>query len=196
MKRTIRLFTAVFLAAFAMPDEAASQQFPREASAYAPAGAAYSALGYSQQGDADIRAAKRVMDEGDFREAARMFARVAERYPRTSQAAEALYFQAFALYRTGNSSSLSNALEALRDLDRQYPTSSFNRGDAGPLRSGSATNSLAVATKHARGKSCRVRKVSRTRHPGRHHRRRASRIALRRTMRTTSASWRSTRSST
>lgn len=136
MKRTTRWFTLVALAAFAMPDEAASQQM-REASSFATATATAfvgSSVEFSQQGDADLRAAKRVMDEGDFREAARMFARIAERYPRTSQASEALYFQAFALYRTGNSTSLANALEALRDLDRLYPTSSSNRGDAGSLR--------------------------------------------------------------
>ena len=138
MKRTTRLFTLIALAAFALPDEAASQpQLRREASSFATASATASSgssAEFSQQGDADLRAAKRVMDEGDFREAARMFARIAERYPRTSQAPEALYFQAFSLYRTGNSTSLANALEALRDLDRLYPTSSSNRGDAGSLR--------------------------------------------------------------
>jgi HEAT repeat protein len=132
MKCTTRLFTLVALATFTLPDDAASQQMRREASPVISAEA--SGAEFSQQGDADLRAAKRVMDEGDFREAARMFARIAERYPRTTQASEALYFQAFALYRTGNSTNLANALEALRDLDRLYPTSASNRGDAGSLR--------------------------------------------------------------
>ena len=129
MKRTIGMFTAVLLATAAMPDEAASQQFSREASASGSAG-----FVFSQQGDADMREARRAMDDGNFRDAARMFARIAERYPRTTQAADALYNQAFALYRIGNSSSLSSGLEALRDLDRLYPTSNANRGDAGSLR--------------------------------------------------------------
>lgn len=134
MKSTTRLFTLVVLAAFAMPDEAASQQLRREALSVASSTSLSSGAEFSQQGDSDLRAAKRVMDEGDFREAARMFARIAERYPRTTQASEALYFQAFALYRTGNSTNLASALEALRDLDRLYPTSASNRGDAGSLR--------------------------------------------------------------
>jgi HEAT repeat protein len=136
MKSTTRWFTLVVLAALAMPDEAASQQSRREATAFASA-AATASVSYraeSQQGDADMREARRAMDDGNFRDAARMFERIAERYPRTTIAADALYNQAFALYRIGNSSSLSNALEALRDLDRLYPSSTANKGDAGSLR--------------------------------------------------------------
>jgi HEAT repeat protein len=86
------------------------------------------------QADTALAAAQRVLQDGDFREAARMFARVAERYPRSSQAPDALYWQAFALYKAGSSSSLSSALGALNDLNRLYPSSSANRNDAGSLR--------------------------------------------------------------
>jgi HEAT repeat protein len=136
MKSTTRLFTLVVLAAFAMPDEAASQQSRREATSFSPAttAASVSYRAESQQGDADMREARRAMDDGNFRDAARLYARIAERYPRTTLASDALYNQAFALYRIGNSSSLSNALEALRDLDRLYPSSNANKGDAGSLR--------------------------------------------------------------
>jgi HEAT repeat protein len=87
-----------------------------------------------RQADSVLRVAKRVFENGDYREAAAQFSRVAERYPRTAQAAEALYWRAFSLYRTGGSSNLSSALTALTDLNRQYPSSSPNRNDAGPLR--------------------------------------------------------------
>ncbi|HEX6313790.1 MAG TPA: HEAT repeat domain-containing protein [Gemmatimonadaceae bacterium] len=92
------------------------------------------ALEIALQSDSLMRAAQRTLQDGDFREAARMYARIAEDYPRSAQAPDALYWRAFALYRAGNSSNLSAALEALNDLNRRYPTSSANRGDAGSLR--------------------------------------------------------------
>jgi len=87
-----------------------------------------------RQADSALRVAKRVMDDGDFREAAQLFAKLAERYPRTTQAAEALYWRAWALFRSGGSSSLSAALTSLADLNRLYPASNANRNDAGSLR--------------------------------------------------------------
>jgi HEAT repeat protein len=87
-----------------------------------------------RQADSSLRVAKRTLEDGDFREAARLFARIAERYPRSAQAPEALYWQAFALYKAGNSSNLSSALSALNDLNRLYPSSSANKNDAGSLR--------------------------------------------------------------
>ncbi|HEY5547579.1 MAG TPA: HEAT repeat domain-containing protein, partial [Gemmatimonadaceae bacterium] len=86
------------------------------------------------QADSALRVAKRVLEDGDFRDAAQRFARLAERYPKTSHAAEALYWRAYALFRTGGSSSLSSALTSLVDLNRLYPTSNANRNDAGSLR--------------------------------------------------------------
>ena len=86
------------------------------------------------QADSAFRAARRVMDDGDYREAAQLFARIAERYPRTTQASDALYFRAYSLFRAGGSSSLSSALTALEELNRLYPSSAANKGDAGPLR--------------------------------------------------------------
>jgi HEAT repeat protein len=125
----------------AAPTVGASQQSRREPDGFASPPASSSAAvgsGYitalERQGDSALRAARRVMDDQDFREAARLFAQVAERYPRTTYAAEALYYQAFALFRQGSSSSLGSALDALRDLNRLYPSSTANRGDAGSLR--------------------------------------------------------------
>jgi HEAT repeat protein len=87
-----------------------------------------------RQADSALSSAKRVFEDGDYREAARLFARIAERYPRSAQAPDALYWQALSLYRAGSSSSLSSALAALNDLNRLYPSSGANRGDAGSLR--------------------------------------------------------------
>lgn len=87
-----------------------------------------------RQADSALRAAKRVLDDQNFRDAARLFEQLAERYPRSAQAAEALYWRAFALFRTGSTSSLSSGLAALQDLSRLYPASAANRNDAGSLR--------------------------------------------------------------
>lgn len=87
-----------------------------------------------RQADSALRVAKRRLDDGDFREAAQLFAALADRYPRTAQAAEALYWRAWALYRSGGSSNLTAALASLSDLYRLYPTSNAHRNDAGPLR--------------------------------------------------------------
>lgn len=87
-----------------------------------------------RQADSALRVAKRVLDDGDFREAAQLFARLAERYPRSTQAADALYWRAYALFRAGNTSNLTGALAALNDLSRLYPGSNANRNDAGSLR--------------------------------------------------------------
>jgi HEAT repeat protein len=87
-----------------------------------------------RQADSALRVAKRVFEDGDFREAARLFARLAERYPRSAQAPEALYWRAFSLFRAGNSSNLSDALTALDDLKRLYPSSSANQNDGATLR--------------------------------------------------------------
>ena len=86
------------------------------------------------QADTALRVAKEVLADGDYREAARLFARVAERYPRTTQAAEALYWQAWSLHRAGGTNNLSAAITSLNDLQRLYPSSTVNKNDAGSLR--------------------------------------------------------------
>jgi HEAT repeat protein len=152
MKSTLRVFPVVALAALATPLTLISQQVVRSATATSaaaitPSVVASSAVappamvipeGYvnenERQADSALKVAKRVLEDGDYREAAQLFARLAERYPRTAQASEALYFRAFSLFRAGGSTSLSSALEALTELNRLYPTSSSNRNDARSLR--------------------------------------------------------------
>jgi tetratricopeptide (TPR) repeat protein len=86
------------------------------------------------QADSALRVARRALDAGDYRQAAELFGQVAGKYPRASQAADALYWQAYALYRAGGVSSLTNALASLQDLARLYPTATANKSDAGSLR--------------------------------------------------------------
>ena len=89
---------------------------------------------YERQADTALATAQRTLADGDFREAAQLFARVAERYPRSNQASEALYWRAYALFRTGSGSSLASALTSLNDLNRLYPSSAVNKGDAPSLK--------------------------------------------------------------
>ena len=50
---------------------------------------------YERQADSALASAQRVLADGDYREAAQLFGRVAERYPRSTQAPEALYWRAY-----------------------------------------------------------------------------------------------------
>jgi HEAT repeat protein len=67
-----------------------------------------------------LRAGNDALARGDNKRAAEIFARLAERYPRTSYGNDARYFQALALYRTGDVDQLRKArtaLDGLREVD-------------------------------------------------------------------------------
>lgn len=145
MKCMTRTFPAIVLAlllpAMALAAQGDSLQLTRAVDAFpdsAPSGIRHTAAllpgSFERQADSALRVAQRILADGDFREAAQRFARLAERYPRSVQAADALYWRAYALFRAGNSSNLAAALTALDDLNRLYPGSNANRTDAGSLR--------------------------------------------------------------
>ncbi|MDX1578965.1 MAG: HEAT repeat domain-containing protein [Gemmatimonadota bacterium] len=78
------------------------------------------------------RQAWELLDRGRHMEAARRFATVAERYPDSGHAPEALYWSAFALYREGGEDRLEAALEALARHRDRYPEAA-GRQDAEAL---------------------------------------------------------------
>jgi HEAT repeat protein len=82
--------------------------------------------------DSLYRAARAALSDGDYRKAAALFGRISGTYPKSAYASTALYYQAFALYRSGDGADLHNALSALRQL----PNSPANgaHGDAATLR--------------------------------------------------------------
>jgi HEAT repeat protein len=90
--------------------------------------------GDEQTADSLYRVAQDALSRGDYRRAATLFGRVADRYPRTRNAPGALYMQAFALSRTGSTADLRSALETLEALADRYPSSDAHRGDAPNLR--------------------------------------------------------------
>ena len=83
--------------------------------------------------DSIFRLAQRALNRSDYRQAATLFARVANSYPKSERAPEALYFQAFALFRIGDRQELKMAQTALERLSERYPDAS-QRGDANSLR--------------------------------------------------------------
>ncbi len=81
--------------------------------------------------DSLYRAARRALNRNEYRAAAELFREIAQRHPRSSYAADALYWEAFALYRTGGTEALRSARDRLDEQDRRY-------ADAGTRRSGDA----------------------------------------------------------
>jgi HEAT repeat protein len=106
-------------------------------------------LAWARQDPADslYRAARDAMGRGEYGRASELFERVVERYPSSTYASDALYYQAFSLYRSGGSNDLQKARRALRTLkakndryDRRGDVASLDtricgelarRGDAG-----------------------------------------------------------------
>lgn len=82
--------------------------------------------------DSLYRAARERLNRRDYRTAADLFARIPVRFPRSGYAGDALYWQAFALYRLGNNQDLRAALVALRTQRQRFPNAA-TRGDASAL---------------------------------------------------------------
>ena len=71
--------------------------------------------------DSLYRAAREALNDEDYRRASRLFLQITDRYPRSTYAAQALYFRAFALYRLGRESDLREALDALEAHKSRFP---------------------------------------------------------------------------
>lgn len=73
------------------------------------------------QGDSLYRVARELLNQGEYRRAAAAFREIANRTPTSAYAADALYYQAFALYRIGGTDELRAALAALEAQRAKYP---------------------------------------------------------------------------
>src|SRR5829696_2588480 len=71
--------------------------------------------------DSLYRAAREALDRREYRRAADLFAQVSARFPRSGYAADAYYWRAFSLYRTGGAPQLRAALEALDTQQGRFP---------------------------------------------------------------------------
>ena len=101
--------------------------------------------GWLQNDPADslYRRARETLNRRDFRAAADLFAQISARYPKSGYAADALYWQAFALYRAGGDRDLRVALGALQQQREKFPKAATkgrrrNPGASDPGRAGPA----------------------------------------------------------
>ncbi|HEY7895779.1 MAG TPA: HEAT repeat domain-containing protein [Gemmatimonadaceae bacterium] len=82
--------------------------------------------------DSLYRVARKALNDGDYRRSAELFRKLAESYPDSHYAGDALYWRAFSLYRRGGSDDLQSALDALDAQRSKYPTAATH-GDASAL---------------------------------------------------------------
>ena len=71
--------------------------------------------------DSLYRLARTALTDRDFKRAAMLFAMVAERYPDSEFAPDALYYRAYALYQSGTSRELELAVQSLDRQATRYP---------------------------------------------------------------------------
>ncbi|HZA50366.1 MAG TPA: HEAT repeat domain-containing protein [Myxococcaceae bacterium] len=83
--------------------------------------------------DSLYRLAREALTRGENRRAADLFRQITERHPRSAYAADALYWQAFALHRLGSEDDLRSALAAL-DAQRARYAGASTQADAQTLR--------------------------------------------------------------
>jgi HEAT repeat protein len=82
--------------------------------------------------DALYRQGREALNREDWLTAARRFQQIRQSHPRSRYAADALYCEAFARYRTGRPDQLRLALGGLESQSRSYPRAA-TRGDADQL---------------------------------------------------------------
>ena len=87
--------------------------------------------------DSLFRSARALLDDRQYRRAARAFASLAELYPTTARAGDALYWQAWGLYQlgkdNGSKTDLSQALDVLSEYNSSYSKNSQMANDATEL---------------------------------------------------------------
>lgn len=84
-------------------------------------------------GDSLYRAGQAALNRGEYQKAVDSYRELRRRYPRHPRVGDALYWEAFALYRLGGSTNLRVARERLKTQESDYPRAS-TRVDAGSLR--------------------------------------------------------------
>jgi HEAT repeat protein len=86
----------------------------------------------SDPADSLYRAARAALARREYRGASELFAAIESRFAKSRYAQDALYWQAFALYREGRDASLRRALASLKTQRVRYPQAA-TRGDAAAL---------------------------------------------------------------
>jgi HEAT repeat protein len=89
-------------------------------------------FGAQDPADSLYRAGRRALNRNRYQEAVDVFGELLRRYPRSTYAGQALYWSAFALYRTGDVGTLQRARQLLTQLRDRHPDAAL-RGDAETL---------------------------------------------------------------
>jgi TolA-binding protein len=84
--------------------------------------------------DSLYRAGREQLNRSDYRRAASTFERIVDRYPKSTYAGDALYWQAYSLYRIGERGELREAVRLLDRQRREFPRAA-TRGDGDALLS-------------------------------------------------------------
>jgi HEAT repeat protein len=82
--------------------------------------------------DSLYRSAREALTKGDYDRAAKLFHEVGMRYPQSSLVPDAMYYEAFAQYRSGGATSMRTAHNILSTLQQRYPDFG-RRSDAATL---------------------------------------------------------------
>lgn len=82
--------------------------------------------------DSLYRAGREALNREDYRRAASIFAEISRRFPKSEYAADAGYWRAFALYKSGRDSDLREALRAIESQQKGFPKAK-TAGDASTL---------------------------------------------------------------
>src|SRR5690606_24514890 len=93
----------------------------------------------SDPADSLYRLAREMLNRGNYRRAADLFAEISDRYANSQYAPDALYWQAFALYRIGTVAELERA-RAILETQRSRYAEAYARSDGASLaQSGSGS---------------------------------------------------------
>ena len=112
--------------------------------------------------DSLYRTARELLNRNEYRRAAVMFGEIVSRYPKSTYAADALYWRAFALYRSGSEDDLREALRALATQRSRYPKATTT-ADASALevrihgtlaQRGDASSAAAVSSSATEAMTC------------------------------------------
>ena len=84
--------------------------------------------------DSLYRAARQYLNRSDYVRASELFGQIRSRYPKSTYTPDSYYWQAYALYRRGNTDQLRRAQDLLRQQSDQYASASTRKsGDARSL---------------------------------------------------------------
>ncbi|MDH5642569.1 MAG: HEAT repeat domain-containing protein [Gemmatimonadota bacterium] len=112
----VRMAMARLQAMFPQADARAGSQ-----ASWSPSRESYEMFFPQDDADALYRQARGSFNQRNYREAVDLFRAVRERYPESRYVPQAMYYEAFSLYRLGNDESLESAVRVLNDRRQMFP---------------------------------------------------------------------------